>query len=66
MDSEPKRSGRNGSLPPWEAYHRALYDAKVIRGRFLRNVLFATGKSLKDRICHHAREWDIRLCPPCC
>ncbi len=32
MDSEHKRSGRNGSLPPWEAYHRACMMQKSFEG----------------------------------
>lgn len=51
MGSEPERSVRNGRLLPWEAHHGALGDAKAARGRFLRDVLFATGDSLRDGIC---------------
>ena len=66
MDRESKTTMRNRYLPPWEAYHRALCDAKVSRGHFLRKGFFATTKSLKNRICYQAREWNIRLCPLCC
>ena len=63
MDRESKRTMRNGCLPAWEAYHKTLCDAQTARGQFLLKGLFATIKSLKNRICYQAREWNIRLCP---
>ena len=66
MDRERKRTKRSGYLPPWEEYHRALCDAQAARGHFLLNGFFATTKSLKNRICNQAREWNIRLRPLCC
>jgi hypothetical protein len=66
MDRESMRTMRNGCLPPWEAYHRALCIAQAARGHFLLKGFIATTKSLKNRICYQAREWNIRLCPLCC
>jgi len=65
MDRENKKTMRNGCLPPWEAYHRALCDAQAARGRFLLKGFFAITKSLKNRICYQTREWNIRLWPLC-
>jgi hypothetical protein len=56
----------NDSLPPWEAYHRALNDAQAARGQFLRDGFLATARSLRDRICRKAQKWHIRFCPLCC
>ena len=56
----------NDFLPPWEAYHRALNDAQVARGQFLRSDCVAAARALKDRICCYARKWHIPLCPLCC
>ena len=66
MDRESMKSMRNGSLPPWEAYHKALFIAQAARGRFLLKGFLATAKSLKTRICYQARVWNLRLCPLCC
>lgn len=66
MDRESMKSMRNGCLPPWEAYHRALCDAQAARGYFLLKGIFTTTKLLKNRICYQAREWNIPLWPLHC
>jgi len=66
MDRESKRAVRKGCLPPWEAYHRALCDARAARGHFLLKGFLATTRSLKNRICYQVHEWNIRFCPLCC
>jgi hypothetical protein len=66
MDRKGKRIRRSGCLLPWDAYHRALCDAQAARRHFLLKGLFTTTKSLRDRICYQAREWNIRFCPLCC
>jgi len=56
----------NEQLPPWAAYHKALRKAHMARGHFFRYTFVATTKALKDRICHQAQKWNIRLCPLRC
>jgi len=66
VDTEHTETALHDTVPPWEAYHRAMCDARAARGQLLRTLFLAAVKSLKARVCSQAHKWDIRLCPLCC
>ena len=61
-----KFSSYNRSLPPWEAYHRAMLLAHTARGQYLRSAMTALGHEVRERFCAWARERHFRFCPLCC
>jgi hypothetical protein len=56
----------NGVSLPWESYHRAVEDARLVRARLLRELLSGVWVPLKRRICCRARRWSEHCCPQCC
>jgi hypothetical protein len=57
---------KHRSIPPWQAYHRAVQEAKAARARLLGGIFSLAHRHLKGRICARARKWNIRVCLHCC
>jgi len=66
MADQSGSTTRHGHAPPWEAYQRALYQAKTARARLLCGALAAAAQALRDRICRRAEKRGLRWCPLCC
>ncbi|MGW8309635.1 MAG: hypothetical protein ACWGNB_01110 [Thiogranum sp.] len=56
----------NRVLLPWESYHRAVADAKLARGRLLRDLFSGAWLQLRQHICCSARRWSEQCCHQCC